>query len=130
MPNLLFDTHAFVTLFERQSGWETIREYTRSVDDDECSGFVPTVVITEIMYLYAQQEGSDLAKQRVEQIISSKMKTLPLDENISLITGTMKKPGISLADACIGATAHVHGLSVISGDRHFDQMGVSRIGYP
>ncbi|HWQ66642.1 MAG TPA: PIN domain-containing protein [Methanospirillum sp.] len=75
-------------------------------------------------------EGYDTAKQRVEQISSSKMKTLPLDKNISLIAGTMKKPGISLADACIGATAHVHSLSVISGDRHFDQMGISRIGHP
>ncbi len=44
--------------------------------------------------------------------------------------GRLKKPGISLADACIGATAQVHRLSVLSGDRHFDQMKIRQIGYP
>ena len=51
-------------------------------------------------------------------------------ESISIVAGGIKKPGIALADACIGATAQVHGLSVLSGDKHFDQMNIQRIGYP
>lgn len=129
MSDLLVDTHAFITLFERQPGWETVREYMRQIDDDKCSGFIPTVVITEIMYLYTQQEGKDIANLRIEQILSSKLNTITLDEKISLIAGAIKRPGISFADACIGATAQVHGLSVLSGDRHFDLMKVPRIGY-
>ena len=58
MPDLLFDTHALITLFERQPGWEIVRDHMRVVDDNGCSGFIPTVVLTEIMYLYIQQEGS------------------------------------------------------------------------
>ena len=130
MPDLLFDTHAFITLFERQPGWEIVREYMRAVDDNECSGFIPTVVLTEIIYLYLQQEGHTIAEQRVGQIMNSRMKTLPIDENISLVAGLIKKPSISLADACIGTTAQVHDLSVLSGDKHFDQMNIQRIGYP
>jgi len=129
MPDLLFDTHAFITIFERQPGWEIVQEHLRAVDDNVCSGFIPTVVLTEIMYLYTQQEGQQIAEQRVEQILSSRMKILPLDESISLMAGIIKKPGISLADACIGATAQVHGLSVLSGDKHFDLMNIPRIGY-
>ena len=130
MPDLLFDTHALITLFERQPGWEIVRDYMRVVDDNGCSGFIPTVVLTEIMYLYIQQEGHTIAEQRIGQIMNSRMKTLPMDENISLVAGMIKKPGISLADACIGATAQVHGLPVLSGDKHFDQMNIKRIGYP
>ncbi len=44
------------------------------------------------------------------------MKTLPMVESISIVAGGIKKPGIALADAWIGATAQVHGLSVLSGD--------------
>jgi len=51
-------------------------------------------------------------------------------ESISIVAGRFKKPGIALADASIGATAQVHGLSVLSGDKHFDQMNIQRIGYP
>lgn len=129
MKAILIDTHAFITLFELQNGWEMVREYMRSIDDDECSGFIPTVVLTELMYLYTQQEGEVHAKQRIDQILSSKIQMLPLDETVSLIAGSKKKPGISLADACIGATAQVHGLSVLSGDSHFDRMNVTRIPY-
>jgi len=130
MPDLLFDTHALITLFERQPGWEIVRDYMRVVDDNGCSGFIPTVVLTEIMFLYTQQEGHTIAEQRIGQIMNSRMKTLPMDENISLVAGMIKKPGISLADACIGATAQVYGLPVLSGDEHFDQMNIKRIGYP
>lgn len=129
MPDLLFDTHAFITVFERQPGWEIVQEHLIAVDDNICSGFIPTVVLTEIKYLYTQQEGHHIAEQRVEQIVNSRMKILPLDEIISLMAGTIKKPGISLADACIGATAQVHKLSVVSGDKHFDLMNIPRIGY-
>ncbi len=45
MQDLLFDTHAFITMFERQPGWEIVRDYMRAVDDNECSGFIPTVVL-------------------------------------------------------------------------------------
>jgi predicted nucleic acid-binding protein len=124
MQDLLFDTHAFITMFERQPGWEIVKDYVRAVDDNECSGFIPTVVLTEIMYLYIQQEGHTIAEQRIEQIINSRMKTLPIDKKISLVAGMIKKPGISLADACIGATAQVHELTVLSGDKHFDQMKI------
>ena len=130
MPDLLFDTHALITLFERQPGWEIVRDHMRVVDDNGCSGFIPTVVLTEIMFLYTQQEGHTIAEQRIGQIMNSRMKTLPMDENISLVAGMIKKPGISLADACIGATAQVYGLPVLSGDKHFDQMNIKRIGYP
>ncbi len=116
MPDMLFDTHAFITMFERQPGWEIVRDYMRAVDDDDCSEFIPTVVLTEIMYLYTLQEEHTIAEQRIVQIMNSRMKTLPMDESISLVAGGIKKPGIALADAWIGATAPVHGLSVLSGD--------------
>ncbi len=62
--------------------------------------------------------------------MNSRMKTLLMDESFSLVAGRIKKPGIALADACIGAAAQVHGLSVLSEDKHFDQMNIQRIGYP
>ena len=79
MPDMLFDTHAFITMFERQPGWEIVRNYVRAVDDNDCSGFIPTVVLTEIMYLYIQQEGHTIAEQRIGQIMNSRMKILPID---------------------------------------------------
>jgi len=82
-----------------------VRDYVRAVDDNECSGFIPAVVLTEMMYVYIQQEGHTIAEQRIGQIINSRMKTLPMDENISLVAGMIKKPGISLVDAYIKATA-------------------------
>jgi len=43
--------------------------------------------------------------------------------------GTMKRPGISIADAIIAASALSVGASVVTNDSHFSDMGVGVKGY-
>ena len=44
--------------------------------------------------------------------------------------GTIKRPGISVADAIIAASARSVNASVVTNDPHFSKMGVEVTGYP
>jgi len=44
--------------------------------------------------------------------------------------GTMKRPGISIADAIIAASELSVNASVVTNDSHFSDLGVEVTGYP
>lgn len=127
---LLFDTHAFLAFFNREKGSERIREYINAIQDGDAEGFVATITLTELAYIYTRKADEHLARLRVMQIQHSKMNLLTLTADIALDAGIIKKPGISVADAIIGASARSLNASVVTNDPHFSIMGVEVTGYP
>ncbi|WP_366513140.1 PIN domain-containing protein [Methanoregula sp.] len=49
---------------------------------------------------------------------------------MAINAGTIKRPGISVADAIIAASALSVNASVVTNDPHFSDMGVEVTGYP
>jgi predicted nucleic acid-binding protein len=64
------------------------------------------------------------------QVLHSKLNVIPLSPEIAIHAGTLKLPGISVADAIIAASAASAGASVVTNDPHFSAMGVEITGYP
>lgn len=64
------------------------------------------------------------------QVLHSKLNVIPLSAEIAIRAGTLKRPGISVADAIIAASALSVEASVVTNDQHFSQMGVEVTGYP
>ncbi|MDD1690174.1 MAG: PIN domain-containing protein [Methanoregula sp.] len=127
---LLFDTHAFLAFFNREEGSDTIKKYFEAIQDGEAEGFVATITLTELVYIYARKTDAATARLRVMQVQGSKLKIITLTSEIAMDAGTMKRQGISIADAIIAASALSVGASVVTNDPHFSDMGVEITGYP
>jgi predicted nucleic acid-binding protein len=64
------------------------------------------------------------------QILHSKMNAVSLTPEIAVQAGTMKRTGISVADAIIAASALSVDASVVTNDPHFAAMDVPVVRYP
>ena len=127
---LLFDTHAFLAFFNREEGSETIKGFFKAIESGDADGFVATITLTELAYIYARKTDAETARLRVTQIQSSKLILIPLAPEIAVEAGLIKQQGISVADAIIAASARAVGAVVITNDEHFTEMGVAVAGYP
>ena len=127
---LLFDTHAFLAFFNREEGSERIRDHMDAIQNGDTEGFVATITLTELAYIYTRKTDEPSARLRVMQIQHSKLTLIPLTAEIAVDAGTIKRPGISVADAIIAASARSVNASVVTNDPHFSKMGVEVTGYP
>ncbi|MFA6332778.1 MAG: PIN domain-containing protein [Methanoregula sp.] len=127
---LLFDTHAFLAFFNCEEGSATIKKFLDAVQSEEADGYVATITLTEIAYIYRRKTDTATARLRVMQVQGSKLNLIPLSPEIAMDAGMLKRPGISVADAIIAATALSVGASVVTNDPHFTEMGVGAMGYP
>lgn len=126
---LLFDTHAFFAFFNREEGSETIKNMMDTIQAGNAEGFVATITLTELAYIYTRKADEVTARVRVMQIQHSKMNLIQLTPEIAVKAGIIKRHGISVADAIIAASALSVGASVVTDDPHFSHMGAEVIGY-
>lgn len=126
---LLFDTHAFLAFFNRQEGSETIKMYMDAIQNGDTQGFVATITLTELAYIYSRKMDEASGTLRVMQILHSRLNVIPLNAEIAIRAGTLKRPGISVADAIIAASALSVEASVVTNDLHFSEMGIDVVGY-
>ena len=127
---LLFDTHAFLSYFNKERGSETIKHLMDAIQSEESEGFVATISLTELAYIYSLRADKASATLRVMQILHSKLNTIPLTADIAIHAGTLKRPGISVADAIIAASALSVNASVVTNDPHFSAMDIPVVPYP
>lgn len=126
---LLFDTHAFLAFFNREEGSETIKKHFNAIESGEAEGFVATITLTELAYIYARKTDAATARLRVTQVQGSDLRMIPLTPEIAVDAGILKQPGISVADAIIAASARSAGAAVVTNDPHFTSMGIKVSGY-
>ena len=101
-----------------------------AIQNGDAEGFVATITLTELAYIYTRNTGAASARLRVMQVQHSKLNLIPLTPEIAVEAGTMKQQGISVADAIIAASALSVGASVVTNDSHISAMGVEVSGYP
>lgn len=126
---LLFDTHAFLAFFNREKGSETIRDHMDTIQNEDAEGFVATITLTELAYIYSRKLDEASGTLRVMQVLHSKLNVIPLSAEIAIRAGTLMCPGISIADAIIAASALSVDASVVTNDSHFSEMGIDVTGY-
>jgi len=127
---LLFDTHAFLAFFNREEGSETIKKMFDAIQGGEADGYVATITLTELAYIYVRKTDAATARLRVTQIQGSKLVLIPLTPDIAAEAGMLKQPGISVADAIIAASARSAGANVVTNDPHFSAMGLDVSRFP
>ena len=127
---LLFDTHAFLAFFNREEGSETIKNLMDTIQNGDAEGFVAAITLTELAYVYSRKSDAATARLRVMQVQGSKLQLIPLSAKIAVEAGLMKRPGITVADTIIAASALSAGASVVTNDSHFAEKGIGVRGYP
>ncbi|MDD1687253.1 PIN domain-containing protein [Methanoregula sp.] len=127
---LLFDTHAFLAFFNREEGSAAIKKIFDEVQSREAEGYVATITLTELAYIYRRKTDAATARLRVMQVQGSKLNLIPMSPEIAVDAGMLKRPGISVADVIIAATALSVGASVVTNDPHFTELGVGVMRYP
>jgi predicted nucleic acid-binding protein len=127
---LLFDTHALLAFFSREKESETVKNLVDAVQNGDAEGFVATTTLYEIGFFYSRYLDAATGDLRVLQVAHSKITAIPLSAEIILKAGTLKRPGIFIADAIIAASALSVGAVVVTNEPHFSEMGVEVTGYP
>nr|WP_319537901.1 PIN domain-containing protein [uncultured Methanospirillum sp.] len=129
MIPLLFDTHALLTFFNDENNSDIIGSYLEEVDDRARKGYISTITISELSYLYIRNDMKREGEACIHALLNTALEVVPVDVNIAISAGNLKKRKISLADAIIAATAVQVQATVVTNDTHFDELGVPRIEY-
>jgi len=125
-----FDTKALMAFFNSEAGAEKVESLLKEVESDRREGFVSTVSLTEIYYLYFRRFGAKAAEERTEQVKYSNLKTIAIDAEIAINAGKYKaEKGIPIADALIAATALATKSKIITADEHFEGLGVKVVRF-
>ena len=125
----LFDTKALIAFFNNEDGAEFVEKLLKEVDEGKTKGFISSITLTEIYYLYLRRTGEEVARKRVEQIRLSNLKVVPIDEEVALKAGEYKVKAIPIADALIAASACSVGAKVVTDDKHFEGLDVEGVKF-
>lgn len=82
--------------------------------------YVSAVVIHEVYQLSLKKEGREVAKMRVNLILSD-FKVVNVNAEIAILSAELRKSyGLSLADSTIAATSKILNAQCVTDDPHFD----------
>ncbi|MDE1871283.1 MAG: PIN domain-containing protein [Candidatus Micrarchaeota archaeon] len=125
----LFDTSSLIAFFNEEKGADFVKKLLEGIEHGVSEGFVSTITLTELFYIfYAKTKGST-AKDVIETIVKSKLKILPVDISTSLLAGKYKTRAIPLADALIAANASEVEAKVVTDDPHFSKTDVEIVNF-
>ena len=120
-PSILVDTWAWIEMMKgsRQG------EYVRTVILNNPDLFISILTIYELRYRIEQLKDSESAISIINKI-TEQVEIIPVDTRIAMLGGIIKlgqcqgKTKMGAVDCMILATARLHGLKILSGDKHFN----------
>lgn len=125
--NYLFNTHAPITLFHKETGHQIVQSLFEEIETGKTNEHLSTITLTELKYLFFKRFGEDEAEKRLHPILTSDFNIISVTISIALSAGSIKKAGISIKDANIALTAREIGTIGVTGDEHFSHMGIKVI---
>jgi ribonuclease VapC len=125
----LLDTKALIAFFNDEEGAGDVEKILKGVDENRAKGFVSTITLTEIYYLYSRRLDEDFARKRIEQMKFSNLKMVVINEEIAVKAGEYKVRAIPIADALIAASAHFVGAKVVTDDDHFEKLDLEVVRF-
>ena len=100
-------------------------DHARTVIRENSHIFISVLSLYELRYRLEQIKNREDAVLIIKQI-TNQAEVIPIDDQIALLGGTIKlqqnswKTKMGAVDCLILATARIHNLNVLTGDRHFD----------
>ena len=121
--NYLFDSSAFLTLFEDEDGAETVQRLLERAKKGEIIVFTSFVSFTEIFYITLREKGEEEAKKRIKIMNRLVITRVESSQELGLIAARLKATHkISFADTWIAATAMFYDAILVHKDPEFEQL--------
>lgn len=121
--NYLFDSSAFLTLFEDEDGAETVQRLLERAKKGEIIVFTSFVSFAEIFYITLREKGEEAAKKRIKIMNRLVITRVESSQELGLIAGRLKATHkISFADTWIAATAMFYDAILVHKDPEFEQL--------
>ncbi|MBO8181544.1 MAG: type II toxin-antitoxin system VapC family toxin [Archaeoglobus sp.] len=125
----LIDTKALVAFFNDEDGADFVERILREVDENKAEGFISSITLTEMYYIYSRRMGKDYALKRIEDIRASNLRIVAINDEIALKAGEYKLNPIPIADALIAACANFVGAKIVTDDEHFEKIDVEVVRF-
>lgn len=121
MTGILIDTSTWIEIF-RNSPWG--RQALECIEQNSPLA-VSVLTLYELQYRFNDLYGEEKTGSFIATILTH-AEVIPVDMQIAIAAGTIrigqkkKGNGMGAVDCMILATARIHNLNVLTGDRHFD----------
>jgi len=118
---ILVDTYTWMEIL-KNSVWGN---HALAIIEQSSPVYISVLTLYELQYRLEELYGHETASIRIRTILSY-TETIPVDEQIAALAGLIKleqkrkKSKMGAADCLILATARLHNLKVLTGDRHFN----------
>ena len=120
-PSILVDTWAWIEMMMGSKQGDRVRTVILNNPDL----FISILTIYELRYRIEQLKDSESAISIINQI-TEHVEVIPVDNQIAMLGGTIKlgqchgKTKMGAVDCMILATARLHGLKILTGNKHFN----------
>jgi predicted nucleic acid-binding protein len=120
----VFDTSALITLIEFEPGVDQLEAIVVDAINTRAELFCCFVSLTEVEYTAQQQEGEDVARQRMIELRTLPIQWIHSDDALCSAAAKLKAVHrISFADAFVAATAIRFDATLIHKDPEFLPLG-------
>jgi uncharacterized protein len=123
MKEYVFDTSALLTYIENEEGIETVESLLMKTLNEDGKIFISTVTMIEVFYISIQEQGRNVAEERLSLIETLPLIQESLTPNITKIIGEMKAAkSMSFADCCIAGLSKSKKAILVHKDPEFEQL--------
>lgn len=123
MKKYVLDTSALLAYIENEGGVAEVQSFFDQSLDDQIELFVSVVSCIEVLYVSRQEQGEEVAQERLKLIEDLPIIQESVDERLIKIIAEIKATrAISFADCCIAGLAKFKQATLIHKDPEYEQV--------
>lgn len=123
MNQYVLDTSALLAYIENEDGTAVVETLLQQAVNAEVELYVSVVSCIELFYISWQEQGKDVAIERLKQINDLILFQEPIDEQSVKVIGELKaNHTMSFADCCIAGLALLKQAALVHKDPEFEQI--------
>jgi ribonuclease VapC len=118
---MILDAHALMAFFEKEPGFEIVKENFVSSISSETPLLMTSVNYGEVLYIIEREFGPSKAEDIERTISTMPIEIVDVDRSLAKIAAHLKASfRLSYADCFAAALANLKKGELITGDREFD----------
>jgi predicted nucleic acid-binding protein len=123
MKKYVLDTSALLAYIENEEGVVEVQSLFDQSLDDKIELFVSVVSCIEVLYISRQEQGEEVAQERLKLIEDLPILQEPVDERLIKIIAEIKATrAISFADCCIAGLAKFKQATLTHKDPEYEKV--------
>jgi PIN domain nuclease of toxin-antitoxin system len=119
--NYLFDACALLAFFNKETGWEHVRDLLEKAVTGEINVFMNAINLYEVYYKKLHKDGQHVARDVYNVVLDSAISIIDVFESDAIFHEAARfKAGypVSLADSIALGTASCSGCTLVTSDHH------------